>query len=87
MRKPWRLDEATKANSENGMALNWLFLAMTHQRLGHPDEARKWMKRASKWIDQATEKVPPTGLRLSWDQQLELQIIRREAEVVVQSSN
>lgn len=31
--------------------LAWFFLAMAHQRLGDPVEARKWYVRAVAWMD------------------------------------
>ena len=30
--------------------LDWLVLAMAHQRLGRPDEARRWRERAESWV-------------------------------------
>jgi hypothetical protein len=35
-----------------GDAVDWLFLAMAHRRLGHAPEARKWYDRAVDWLDQ-----------------------------------
>jgi hypothetical protein len=30
--------------------VDWLILAMANQRLGRPDEARRWLKRADGWV-------------------------------------
>jgi eukaryotic-like serine/threonine-protein kinase len=35
----------------SGRFLNWLLLAMAHERLGHADEARKWLATAEDWYD------------------------------------
>jgi tetratricopeptide (TPR) repeat protein len=32
-----------------GNMLNWLVLALAHQRLGHADEARQWFNKAIQW--------------------------------------
>jgi hypothetical protein len=30
--------------------LDWLVLSMTKQRLGQPEEARRWLDRAERWV-------------------------------------
>jgi Flp pilus assembly protein TadD len=35
-----RLSEAVEAQGREGIVWDWLFLAMSHQRLGHADQAR-----------------------------------------------
>jgi tetratricopeptide (TPR) repeat protein len=37
---------------------NWLALAMAHQRLGHAEEARQWLDKATHWIDGAAALAP-----------------------------
>jgi WD40 repeat protein/serine/threonine protein kinase len=32
-----------------GTLLNWLLLAMAHERLGHQDEVRRWTKKVAQW--------------------------------------
>ncbi len=39
-----------------GDAFDWFFLAMTHEQLGHKDEARKWYDRAVIWMDENKSK-------------------------------
>jgi serine/threonine protein kinase/WD40 repeat protein/Tfp pilus assembly protein PilF len=39
-------------NKEVHGAFDWLFLAMAHQRLGHEQEARKWLERSLEWIEE-----------------------------------
>jgi WD40 repeat protein/serine/threonine protein kinase/Flp pilus assembly protein TadD len=36
---------------QGGDAFDWLFLAMAHWQLGHPDEARHWHAWAAEWLD------------------------------------
>jgi tetratricopeptide (TPR) repeat protein len=71
-----------------GRMLNWLILAMSHQRLGHTTEARLWLNQAIQWRkDHALqgkgkgEFLSPPGLHPSdW---LELNVLIREAEALV----
>lgn len=78
-----RLNAAVKSGATGR---EWLFLAMAHHRLGHAFEARMWLDRAAKWIDQATdEKLKGAATRLPWDQRLELQHLRREAEELLKT--
>jgi WD40 repeat protein len=92
-----RLQEAIQAQGKGGTAWDWLFLAMAHQRRGNAEEARKLLEKAARWIDEALQKQPeraganpPLTLdqrleqqRLTWDQRLELSLLRREAEAVI----
>jgi eukaryotic-like serine/threonine-protein kinase len=65
----------------------WLYLAMAHHRLGHHEEASKWLDRAKTWIDQAREKkansAEPGGgvswATLPWQERLALELLYREA--------
>jgi WD40 repeat protein/tetratricopeptide (TPR) repeat protein len=59
-----------------GTVLNWLVLAMAHQRLGHPGEAREWLNRAVQWGKQSGG-----GLHLS--DSLEFNVFLREAEALL----
>jgi tetratricopeptide (TPR) repeat protein len=87
-----RLTEASASRpneQEMTMPSTWYFLALTHHRLGHADEARRWLDKA----DQATEEAltPPAGpseksgnttgpVPPPWNRGLALQLLRREAE-------
>jgi hypothetical protein len=70
-----RLEEGIARRDKVGTPHDWLFLAMAHQRLGHVEEARKWLDRAVSALDRDTGG--------SWEQRLELRLLRREAEEVV----
>jgi tetratricopeptide (TPR) repeat protein len=71
-----------------GRILNWLVLALAHQRLGHADEARQWLAKACQWHgglarrkDQ-TAAIRPRGLHVNdW---LEFHVLLPEAQALVQ---
>ena len=80
-------ERSLQANPKPGVAvLNWLWLAMAEQRLGKTDEARGWLEKAQKWLDQYRNGITPnaeaeSGLHLhNW---LEAQVLRREAEAMI----
>jgi tetratricopeptide (TPR) repeat protein len=80
------LQQATRFHKSGGNAYNWLFIAMAHHRLGHADEAREWLTKATQWIDQGMTSslgdpyiVTPLPLRY----RLQLLLLRREAEALV----
>jgi WD40 repeat protein/tetratricopeptide (TPR) repeat protein len=81
-----RFEEAMKLHGKGGMAWDWLFLAMAHHRLGHASEARQWLDKSIAWIQQLEDgkiKEPLLGGTLSWSNRLELQLLTREAEVLL----
>jgi len=62
----------------------WMFLALAEQRAGHAEEATRWMNQARTWLARNADfspkllgNRPPT---LSWQQRLELQLLRDEVE-------
>jgi tetratricopeptide (TPR) repeat protein len=66
---------------------DWLFLAMAHHALGHPDPARQYLDRAERWIDAAMRAKPGAAdASLPWDRRLQLQFLRREAERLLRTS-
>jgi hypothetical protein len=80
-------EESLQADPKSGRAvLNWLWLALAHQRLGKPAEARRWLDKAQGWLDQYREGLPAhaeedLGLHLhNW---LEAHVLRREAEALL----
>jgi WD40 repeat protein/serine/threonine protein kinase len=79
------LAEAAKADRPKENILDWLFLAMTHHQLGQPDKAQRWLDRAVGALDQTAADRPPPGAAalLTWQERLELQLLRREATLVV----
>jgi WD40 repeat protein/tetratricopeptide (TPR) repeat protein len=81
-----RLNEAMQVCRSKGNPEDWLYLAMTHSHLNQPDEARRWLDKATHWIDQnASDVSPPSTVRtqVSWHLQLVHALLRREAEGLV----
>jgi tetratricopeptide (TPR) repeat protein len=70
----------------DGIPQDWLFLAMAHHRLGEKKAARKWLERASGWVDQSPlrrSQGPAIEPPASWKVRLELQILLREARALI----
>jgi tetratricopeptide (TPR) repeat protein len=81
-------EQSLRANPKPGAAvLNWLWLALAHQRLGNVEEAQHWLGKAQAWLDQYGDGMPAraeaeVGLHLhNW---LEAHVLRREAEALIQ---
>jgi tetratricopeptide (TPR) repeat protein len=82
-----RMEEAMRLSPGwSGHAMCWVALALSHDRLRHPDEARAWFTRADGLLTRATaaaqpaaEILPlPQGIPLAdW---LEFQALYREAK-------
>ena len=70
-----RLEEAIERRGGASIPEDGPFLAMAHHRLGHPDEARRW-------LDRLRERQPSTAPAQFWDE-LEIRLLRSEAESVI----
>ena len=77
------LNRSVAAHGAGGTHYDALFLAMAHHRLGHVDEAREWLRRASE--------VPPVAMRKpdasgpsSWIPRVEIELLRREATALIE---
>jgi WD40 repeat protein/tetratricopeptide (TPR) repeat protein len=83
-----RFDQAvaclTESQADRGDAVAaWLLLASTHH-LRHAEEARFWLDKAARRLEQAGRERPPDGTpRFSWDERLEIHLLRREAEALL----
>jgi serine/threonine protein kinase/WD40 repeat protein/Flp pilus assembly protein TadD len=92
-----RLTEATELSShpyQTNMLHTWFFLTMAYYRLGHADLARRWLDKAVQGTEEALKwpNGPPGQvtkcngtLPLNWHRKLGLQLLRREAEQLIQS--
>jgi tetratricopeptide (TPR) repeat protein len=65
------------------IAYTWLFLAMTRERLGQTEQAKQWLAKAVREIEQ-----PPAGRAKdpkahTWNRKLTLQLLRGEAEALI----
>jgi hypothetical protein len=54
---------------------DWAFLAMAHHRLGHRDEARRWLEKL--------QDRPSVADSADFWNELEVRLLRSEAEAVV----
>jgi tetratricopeptide (TPR) repeat protein len=80
------LERSLTADGRPGRAvLTWLWLALAHQKMGKPDEARRWLARAAEWLDQQGGQMPVESPdmgshRLNW---LEAHVLRQEADALL----
>jgi tetratricopeptide (TPR) repeat protein len=91
-----KLTEATELNPgayRTNMLYTWFFLAMSHHRLGHTEEARRWLEKGVQETQEALKSPSqPPGksdnrdgdIGLNWGRRLTLQLLRREAEQSIQ---
>jgi serine/threonine protein kinase/WD40 repeat protein/tetratricopeptide (TPR) repeat protein len=85
------LEQAEKSldddKSWGAQVVNWLLLAMIHEKLEHHQAAQQWLTKAKKWLDQTRAKAtPPETFRLpvpSWCDALEIELLRREAQALL----
>jgi WD40 repeat protein/tetratricopeptide (TPR) repeat protein len=70
-----KLKEGAAREGNGGTAWDFFVLAMACHRLNRAGEARDWLARAAAWMDRAGD----TSRVMTWDQRLELQLLRREA--------
>src|SRR5262249_38208417 len=80
-------EQSLRAEAKPGRAVvTWLWLALAQQRLGHTEEARRWLGKATAWLDQYGDGLPARaeeelGLHLhNW---LEAHVLRAEAEALL----
>ncbi len=59
------------------------FLALTHARLGHTNEASEWLQRASALDPFAGGAHGPAASKVPWWNRLTLQLLRKEADSVL----
>jgi hypothetical protein len=68
--------------------LDWLVLAMANQRLGRPDEARRWRERAESWVAARVRGRPGGDDRAvpehwQWRQGMLLHLLLREDSALI----
>jgi hypothetical protein len=92
-----RLTEATGLSCHphrTNMLYTWFYLAMAHHRLGHAEEARRWLDRAVQETQEALKSPaePPAKsgntdgvIPPNWNRRLALGLLRREAEQLLQA--
>jgi hypothetical protein len=77
-----RMTQESAPTVEGDDAVRSLFVAMAHARLGHPAEARRWLKEATVWTEPALQRKPWEE-PLPWDQRLLLQRLHLEAAALI----
>ena len=70
-----RIENGIKERNGKQEAADWTFLAMAHHRLGHHDQARRY-------LDRLRNRQPSTDPNVFWDE-LEIRLVRSEAEAVI----
>lgn len=61
----------------------WYFLAMTNHRLGHHDEARKWLDKASEFTARILIESKAGRYRLFWNRRATLELLDAEAKALL----
>jgi serine/threonine protein kinase/tetratricopeptide (TPR) repeat protein len=74
------LEASNKTTWTLGHFLNWYYLAMTHHHLGNDDQAREWLHKANRHMDQLTAFLPAEAVNLYEEDWLEASLLRQEAE-------
>jgi tetratricopeptide (TPR) repeat protein len=76
--------EARKISGKEG-AVNDLFLAMTYLRMHESEQAQACLQRAARTTGQAAKAGAggPGGTQFAWSDRLELLLLRREAETIL----
>jgi tetratricopeptide (TPR) repeat protein len=75
------LQQSIAANPKPAAAVvNWLWLALANEKLGHDEESSQWLQRATTWLDQLGDTLPPNSPQTSFHLHnwLEAQTLRRE---------
>jgi WD40 repeat protein/Flp pilus assembly protein TadD len=81
-----QLHKAMELHGQDGIAWDWLFLAMAHHRLGQDKEARSWMDKVVNGPGDATHEAPldiPNYNGPAWIPRLAVRILRQEAEAML----
>ena len=50
-------------HDHGGDGWQWMFVALAHARLGHPNEARQWYDRALAWAEQDPKRLKNKAFR------------------------
>jgi hypothetical protein len=80
-------EQSLRADAAPGRAVvNWVWLALAHQRLGQSEEARRWLSKVQAWLGQYRDGMPALAeqeLGLHFHNWLEAHVLRREAEALL----
>jgi serine/threonine-protein kinase len=79
------LEQSLAADGRPGTAvLSWLWLALAYRQAGRAEEARRWLSKATEWLDQQGDRMPLESgvLGVHPHNWLEAHVLRREAETL-----
>ena len=80
-------EQSLQADSKPGRAVvNWIWLALAHQRVGKTEDARRWLDKAKTWLDQFGDGMPSNAeaeFALHFHNWLEAHVLLREAEALM----
>jgi tetratricopeptide (TPR) repeat protein len=78
LEKPIKLFEGSGANAvQSSPAYPWFFLALSHQRRGNAEEARRCLEKATELADRELKNQVP------WNLKLTLELLRREVTAAI----
>jgi serine/threonine protein kinase len=77
------LEASNRTNWQHGHFLNWFYLALAHHHLGHAGEARAWLDKAIRHMDQLTPAFPGDPIDLAEADWVQAPLLRREAETLL----
>jgi tetratricopeptide (TPR) repeat protein len=80
---------AEAADNSQGLtspAYGYCFRAMAHHRLGHQEEARKWLDKAVAQVEQELREDAQDARPEQWIRKATLQLLRAEAEAVLRGA-
>jgi tetratricopeptide (TPR) repeat protein len=78
-----RLAQQPGGSDRSPPAYIWFFLAMSHHRLGHREEAKKWLDKAVAWTEKNIREAEQGTTDLPWNHRLTLKLLREEAEALL----
>jgi hypothetical protein len=82
----WPLEVSLRTDGRPGRAvLNWLWLALYYKKLGKAEEARRWLDKATGWLDQQEGRMPVYTMFLGLQRHdwLEAHALRLEVETLL----
>jgi WD40 repeat protein/tetratricopeptide (TPR) repeat protein/tRNA A-37 threonylcarbamoyl transferase component Bud32 len=72
------------------LPIDWLIVAMAHHRLGHADEARRWLDKVEQWLVQYPQVLSkPEPGKSVWhvDLRMQFKMLHREARELLNGTN
>ena len=78
-----RLVKEPSEGQPTSPAYAWFFLAVAHQRLGHSEEAKKWLDKGVACADKTLHDEKQSDPAVPWNRRLTLKLFRAEAEALL----